>query len=493
MAGAVGRREVSAVGVVRASLDAISAKDGGIGALLQVFPELALERAAGVDARIGRGETVGPLCGVPVVLKDNICTDFGRTTCGSRYLEKYCSPFSATAAQKLMDAGAVVVGKGNLDEFAMGSSTENSALQVTRNPWDLTRVPGGSSGGSAAAVAAGMVPCALGSDTGGSVRQPASFCGLVGVKPTYGRVSRWGLVAYASSLDQIGTLTNSVADAAVMLGAVCGFDPLDSTSSPASVPDFSEHLDEPIAGLRVGVPRQVRGARSHANHAGVNAAMRAAEAALVRAGAEIVEIDLPRLEHGIAAYYIVALAEASSNLARFDGVRYGRRAELGPSDTLFDLYAKSRAEGFGAEVRRRIMLGTFGLSSGYYDAYYLTALKARRLIKDDFDAAFGITKEGHGERSDAGVHAVLMPTAPSPAFKIGEKTSDPMEMYLEDIYTVPVNLAGICAMSVPAGLAEVGGVKLPVGVQVICPAFEEAAMLRVGRMIEVGVGAWRAG
>lgn len=477
----VSRRDALAQEITRSALDAAAAKDPALGSLLQTFPDLALARAKAIDEAAAAGIAPGPLAGVPVVLKDNICTDFGRTTCGSKYLEHYESPFTATAAQRLIDAGAIVIGKANLDEFAMGSSTENSALQVTRNPHDLSRVPGGSSGGSAAAVAAGIVPAALGSDTGGSVRQPASFCGLVGVKPTYGRVSRWGLVAYASSLDQIGPLTTSVADAALMLNVICGHDPLDSTSSASSVPDFLKHIDEPIAGLRVGVPKQ---ARSHANHPAVDAAMRRAEAALAAAGAEIVEIDLSTLEHGIAAYYIVALAEASSNLARFDGVRYGRRAALAPTDTLLDLYAKSRAEGFGPEVRRRIMLGTYALSSGYYDAYYLTALKARRLIKQDFDRAFGISA---GARSNAGVHAVLMPTAPTPAFKIGEKTTDPIAMYLEDIYTVPVNLAGIAAMSVPAGCAEIDGKRLPVGVQVICPAFEEESMLRIGRMIEAGV------
>lgn len=483
IAAKVSRREVSAAEVVQSSLNAVASTDGSIGALLQVFPELAAERAAAVDARVGKGDAGAmPLAGVPVVLKDNICTDFGRTTCACRMLENYRSPFTATAAQRLMDAGAVVIGKSNLDEFAMGSSTENSALGKTRNPWDPARVPGGSSGGSAAAVAARMVPAALGSDTGGSVRQPAAFCGLVGIKPTYGRVSRWGLVAYASSLDQIGPLTTSVADAAAVLQAICGFDPLDSTSSEAAMPDLLTNLDTPVPGLRVGVPRQ---ARSHANHASVDEAMRRAQAVLEAAGAEVVEIDLPRLEHGIAAYYIVALAEASSNLARFDGVRYGRRAELGATDTLFDLYAKSRAEGLGAEVQRRIMLGTYALSSGYYDAYYMTALKARRLIKNDFDAAFGLGAAG--TRAPSGVHAVLMPTAPTPAFKTGEKTSDPIEMYLEDIYTVPVNLAGIGAVSLPGGFAETGGVRLPVGVQVICPAFEEATMLRVARMLEAGL------
>lgn len=478
LSGKVARREVSAEEAARSSLDSIAAHDGRLGSLLQVLGDDALAQAREIDKRLAAGEAPGALAGVPVVVKDNICTAFGRTTCASRMLEGYRSPFTATAAQRLLDAGAVIVGKANLDEFAMGSSTENSALCVTRNPWDLSRVPGGSSGGSAAAVAARLVPGALGSDTGGSVRQPASFCGVVGVKPTYGRVSRWGLVAYASSLDQIGPIARTVGDAARLTSVICGFDPLDATSSDAVMPDLLENLERPVPGLRVGVPRQ---ALSAANHPAVNAALEKARNALEDAGAQVVEVDLPMLEHGIAAYYIVALAEASSNLARFDGVRYGRRAELAEGEDLIDLYARSRAEGFGAEVRRRIMLGTYALSSGYYDAYYLTALKARRLIKQGFDRVF---EEGG---AGSGCHAVLMPTAPTPAFRLGEKTDDPVQMYLEDIYTVPVNLAGIAAMSVPAGMAEVEGAALPVGVQVVCPAFEEGTMFRVGRMIEAGV------
>lgn len=473
----VGRREVSAVDAVRSSLAAIEAHDGRVGSLLQVLADEALARASEIDRLIAAGEPAGALAGVPVVVKDNICTEFGRTTCASRMLEGYRSPFTATAARRLLDAGAVIVGKANMDEFAMGSSTESSALGVTRNPWDLGRVPGGSSGGSAAAVAARLTPGALGSDTGGSVRQPASFCGVVGVKPTYGRVSRWGLVAYASSLDQIGPIARTVADAARLTSVICGFDPLDATSSDAALPDLMENLDRPIPGLRVGVPRQ---ALSGANHPGVNAALEQSRAVLEHAGARVVEVNLPMLEHGIAAYYIVALAEASSNLARFDGVRYGRRAKLEHGEDLIDLYARSRAEGFGPEVRRRILLGTYTLSSGYYDAYYLTALKARRLIKQGFDRVFG-----GGETE--GCHAVLMPTAPTPAFRLGEKVSDPVQMYLEDIYTVPVNLAGIAAMSVPAGMAEVDGSHLPVGVQVVCPAFEEGTMFRVARMLEAGL------
>lgn len=475
----IATREVSAFQVVRSSLDAISARDGEVGAFLQVFADEALDKARSVDARIARGEHVGPLAGVPVALKDNICTDFGRTTCGSRMLENYRSPFSATAAGWLVEAGAVVVGKTNLDEFAMGSSTENSALKQTSNPWDLSRVAGGSSGGSAAAVAARLVPGALGSDTGGSVRQPAAFCGLVGVKPTYGRVSRWGLVAYASSLDQIGPLTTTVADSALLLNTICGPDPLDSTSSDAALHGLLTNLDTPIPSLRLGVPRQVR---SHGNHPAVTQAFEESLSVFRSLGATIVDIDLPRLEYGIAAYYIIALAEASSNLARFDGVRYGLRTQPRPGDDITDFYARSRAEGLGAEVQRRIMLGAYVLSSGYYDAYYLTALKARRLIKNDFDHAFGSVGPG-GEPSPR-CDAILMPTAPTPAFKRGEKSNDPVSMYLEDVYTVPVNLAGIAAASVPCGFAQEAGTKLPLGLQILCPAFEEERLLRIARMYE---------
>lgn len=468
---AIARRELSAVEATRASLDAIHKHDGTINAFLQVFDDHALNQARVIDDRIARGEEVGPLAGVPVALKDNICLNYGKTTCASRILENYQSPFTATAVQRLIDAGAVIVGKTNMDEFGMGSSTENSAFKPTRHPRDHSRVPGGSSGGSAAAVAAGMVPLALGSDTGGSIRQPSALCGIVGFKPTYGMVSRYGLVAYASSLDQIGPLAPSVADCALAMNVIAGPDRLDSTSADVPFVDFTKHLDDPIVDLRIGVPRE---ARSSSNHPSVNAAMERAIAALQSTGAQIVDVELPNLKHGIAAYYLVATAEASSNLARFDGVRYGRRAELKPNEDLFDLYARSRAEGFGAEVRKRIMLGTYALSAGYYDAYYLTALKVRRLIKQDFDKVFA-----------AGCHAILTPTTPNPAFKIGEKTSDPLAMYLEDVYTVTANLAGVCAISVPANqkIAD----ELPIGVQLTGAAFDDARLLRIGRMLEASL------
>lgn len=470
---AVASREMSCVEVVRASLKRLDEVNADLNAFLQVFHERSLARAAELDAGLADGGVATPsLLGVPVALKDNICTDFGRTTCGSRMLEKYESPFAATAVAKLINAGAIVVGKTNLDEFAMGGSGENSAFGATRNPHDLSRVPGGSSSGSAAAVAAGVVPLALGSDTGGSIRQPAAFCGLVGVKPTYGRVSRHGLVAFASSLDQIGTLTRTVRDAAIALSAICGLDPLDATSTDKPLPDLLVQLDEPIHWLKVGVPRQ---ARSEANHPAVAAMFEDAVRRLAGIGATIVDIDLPMIDHGVAAYYIVAPAEASSNLARFDGIRYGRQATPAPgtADALTELYCRSRSEGFGPEVQRRIMLGTHVLSSGYYDAYYTTALKVRRRLKADYDAAFA-----------AGCHAVLTPTTPGPAFKIGEKSGDPLAMYLEDVYTVGVNLAGLPGVSVPAGDVAIEGKHLPLGVQFVGPAFEEAMLLRVARMFE---------
>lgn len=468
---AVRRGDITAEGGVRECLERIEALDGRIGAFLQVFQDRALEQAREIDARLAGGASVGPLAGVPVALKDNICLDHGRTTCASRMLERYESPFSATAAARLEAAGAIIIGKTNMDEFAMGSSTENSALGVTRNPWDESRVPGGSSGGSAAAVAARMVPAALGSDTGGSVRQPAAFCGVVGVKPTYGVVSRWGLVAYASSLDQIGPITRRVTDAALLLEVIGGRDVLDSTCAQRDAPALLADLEAPIEGLRLAIPAQCRSSK---NQPSVAAAFDRAIETFRGLGAMIVDVELPTLDHGVAAYYIVALAEASSNLARYDGVRYGHRAEPRPGDDIIDLYTRSRTEGFGPEVQRRIMLGTYTLSSGYYDAYYLTALKARRLIKSDFDRVF----------NEADCHAVLMPTAPSPAFRLGEKTTDPIAMYLEDIYTVTANLAGIPAMSVPAGLVSQAGAELPVGVQILCPAFEDGRMLRIGRMLE---------
>jgi aspartyl-tRNA(Asn)/glutamyl-tRNA(Gln) amidotransferase subunit A len=480
---AVAARKTSAAEISR---EAISRAESSkpLNAFLQLFSDRALAAAKDIDARIAKGETL-PLAGVPIALKDNICLGpdlkpgdargyRGRTTCASRILENYESPYTATAAQKLIDAGAIVIGKTNLDEFAMGSSTEHSAFGPTRNPWDTTRVPGGSSGGSAAAVAARIVAAALGSDTGGSIRQPAALCGLVGVKPTYGRISRYGLVAFASSLDQIGPLTTTVADAALLLDVTCGPDPRDSTSATKPATAFAAELEHAVPNLVVGVPLQ---ARSDANHPAVAAALDNAIAVYRKLGATIIDVDLPLTDYGIAAYYIVAPAEASSNLARFDGIRYGRRAELAHGEGLFDLYCKSRSEGFGPEVKRRIMLGTHVLSSGYYDAYYNTALKVRRKILADFNAAF-----------QQPCHVILMPTTPGPAFKLGEKTADPLAMYLEDVYTVGVNLAGLPGMTMPAGFAEVEGKKLPVGVQLVAPAFSESIMLRVARMFEREAG-----
>jgi aspartyl-tRNA(Asn)/glutamyl-tRNA(Gln) amidotransferase subunit A len=372
-----------------------------------------------------------------------------------------------------------------MDEFAMGSSGEHSAFGATRNPWDRARVPGGSSSGSAAAVAARLVPGALGSDTGGSIRQPAGYCGIVGLKPTYSRVSRYGLVAFASSLDQIGPLTRTVEDAAIVLSVIAGHDPLDSTSADLPVIDYTTQLDEPIDGLRLGVPRE---AVEHGNDPSVVGAFAQAIETFRTLGAEIIDVDLPHLEHAIDAYYIVAPAEASSNLARYDGIRYGRRAALGPGEDLNDLYARSRAEGFGAEVRRRIMLGTHVLSSGYYDAYYLTALKVRRLVAQDFERVFsGTGPDAHD------CHAILMPTAPTPAFPIGAKSGDPLSMYLEDVYTVPANMAGLPAISVPMGFAESGsGTRLPLGLQIYGPHFEEHRLLRIARMFELATEFVRA-
>jgi len=468
-AAAIRAKTLSSRDATRHALNRLAATEPTIHAFLQVFEDRAMQQAAMVDA----GEARGPLAGVPIALKDNICLDHGRTTCASRMLEHYESPYTATAAQRLIDAGAIVIGKTNLDEFAMGSSTENSAFGPTRNPWDVSRVPGGSSGGSAAAVAAGVVSMALGSDTGGSIRQPAALCNLVGVKPTYGRVSRYGLVAFASSLDQIGPLTRDVTDAALALEVICGRDPLDATSAAEDAPRLVATLEAPIPNLRIGVPTQCR---SDANHPGVNAALDTTLDLYRSLGATIVDVDLPLTDFGIAAYYIVAPAEASSNLARFDGVRYGHRAALAPDQGLFDLYCRSRAEGFGPEVQRRIMLGTHVLSSGYYDAYYNTALKVRRKIKGDFDRVF----------SPAGnaCHVVLMPSTPGPAFKIGSKTSDPLAMYLEDVYTVGINLAGLPALSMPAGITAVDGAPLPVGMQLVAQAFDESTLLRAARMFE---------
>ena len=473
MAAGVRNRSLSARDLVRAALRRAETVGRSLNAVTQVLDESAMIAAGSVDIAVSRGEDPGPLAGVPVVVKDNICTTEGYTTCASRFLEKYQSPFDATCVKRLRDAGAVIIAKSNLDEFAMGGSGENSAFGATRNPWDLERVPGGSSSGSAACVAVGIAPVALGSDTGGSIRQPAGFCGITGLKPTYGRVSRWGLVAFASSLDQVGTLTRSAADAACVLSIISGEDPHDSTCARVPTEDFVHAMRRTEHdGMRsiLGVARQGRNA---GNHPAVNEAIDRAVELYRDAGYEIAEVDLHAGDEAIAAYYIIAAAEASSNLARFDGVRYGRRAALLPGEGLAELYTRSRTEGFGPEVQRRIMLGTYVLSSGYYDAYYNTALKARRVIKRAFDRIFA-----HGCR------AVLLPSSPGPAFKLGEKSNDPLSMYLEDIYTVGVNLAGLPAITLPGGMANINGHDLPVGVQLVGPALGETSLLRLAQIFE---------
>ncbi len=462
----IAARQISSVEATRAIVDRINRVDPTIGAYLSVFRDRALQAAEAVDGRIAAGEPVGPLAGVPVAVKDVLCTSFGATTCGSRILEKFHSPYDATVIRKLQGADAVIVGKTNMDEFAMGSSTENSGLGKTVNPWDPSRVPGGSSGGSAAAVAARLCSAALGSDTGGSIRQPASFCGVVGLKPTYGRVSRFGLVAYGSSLDQVGPITRTVADAALMLNVIAGHDPADSTSvreDIAPTTDYLAQANTPVEGLRIGVASSF--------NAGADAEVRKAIDRAVdgyrEAGAEIIEVDMPHLDYAIAAYYVIATAEASSNLARYDGVHYGHRT-ADPADYV-EVYTKSREEAFGKEVKRRIMLGTYALSSGYYDAYYLKALKVRNLIRGDFVGAF--------EKCDC----MMMPVAPTTAFRFGEKMDDPLKMYLSDIYTIAVNLAGIPGISIPCGF---DGAGLPIGLQIIGPAFSEDRLLRIARMYE---------
>jgi aspartyl-tRNA(Asn)/glutamyl-tRNA(Gln) amidotransferase subunit A len=456
LARRVRSREVTAEEVTRAHLERMAAVEPRVGAFLHVSGERALARARQLDAAGSLREA--PLAGVPIALKDLIDVRDEPTTCGSRILEGYRPPFSATVVERLHEAGAVILGKTNMDEFAMGSSTENSAYRKTRNPWDLERVPGGSSGGSAAAVAARMAPLALGSDTGGSVRQPAAMCGIVGVKPTYGRVSRYGLVAFASSLDQIGPLSRSIEDAALLAGAIFGRDARDATSADVPVPDFASSLRQGARGLRVGVPWKFL---ESGVADGVLSAFRGALRDLEGCGCRIVDVELPHAPHAVATYYIVATAEASSNLARFDGVRYGLRSG---ADGLRETYGATRDKGFGPEVKRRILLGTFALSSGYYDAYYLRAQKVRTLIRRDFDAAF--------EACDA----IATPTSPSAAFRLGEKTADPLQMYLADVFTVPASLAGIPGLSLPCGFAS----GLPVGLQLVGRPFDEATLFRVG-------------
>lgn len=464
--------DTTAERVTRDALDRIDANDGVLSAITQTFRERALDRARAIDQAHAHGDSLPPLAGVTLAIKENICTNFARTTCSSKFLEHYESPFSATAIERLEAAGAIIVCKTNMDEFGMGSSTEHSALARTRNPWDTTRVPGGSSGGSAAAVAASFTHAALGSDTGGSIRQPAALCGVVGLKPTYGRVSRWGLVAFASSLDVIGPFARSVEDAARVFHAIAGHDPHDGTSWPEPPIDPLVNLDAPVEGLTLGVPSE---ARSDSNHPDVARAFEEAVETYRALGARIIDIHLPRLRHGISAYYVVAPAEASSNLARFDGIRYGRRAEISKDEPLETLYARSRAEGFGPEVQRRIIIGTYALSSGYYDAYYTTALRVRRLIKQDFDDAFA-----------QGCHAILMPTSARPAFELGAHANDPLAMYLEDVYTVPASMAGLPAISIPCGFSNTGagGTPLPIGMQLVAPAMDEPTLLRIARAFE---------
>jgi aspartyl-tRNA(Asn)/glutamyl-tRNA(Gln) amidotransferase subunit A len=465
---AVRSKAVSAVELTRAALDRISQHDRRIRAFNSLDADRALERAKAVDD----GQVTGELAGVPIALKDNICTSWGTTTCSSKMLQNFRSPYDATVVRKLEAAGAILVGKTNLDEFAMGSSTENSAFGPTRNPWDTDRIPGGSSGGSAAALAAGMCVASIGSDTGGSIRQPAALTGLVGLKPTYGRVSRYGLVAFASSLDQIGPFGWTVADVALLMNVISGHDPKDSTSVPQAVPDHLADLDRPLAGLRLGIVKE------YDLGTGIDPEVRAAVGAAVakyrELGATIVDVSLPTTEYGIAAYYVIAPCEASSNLARYDGVHFGHRTKE-PVNDIVELFSKSRAEGFGPEVQRRIMIGTYALSSGYYDAYYVRALRLRTLIRRDFDNAF------------AQCDAILCPTSPIPAFRVGEKSGDPLQMYLCDVFTVTCNIAGIAGLSMPCGLT--GGAKpLPIGLQLLGPNFSEAKLLRIARMYEAATG-----
>jgi len=458
------RGDVTAETLTGAFLEAIRARDSRVRAFLRVDEATALQQARAIDGQRRRGETVGRLAGLPVALKDVLCAKGVPATAGSRMLEKFVPPYDAHVVTRLKQAGAVILGKTNMDEFAMGSSTENSGYQVTCNPWDAERIPGGSSGGSAAAVAACEAPIALGTDTGGSIRQPACMCGIVGLKPTYGRVSRFGLIAYASSLDQIGPLAHDVADAALLLEVIAGHDPRDSTSVDLAVPAYRQALDQPISPLTIGVAREHFGAGLDPE---VERSVRAALEVYQARGATLKEISLPHSQYAVAAYYLVATAEASSNLARYDGVHFGRRAET--FDNLIDMYCQSRGQGFGTEVKRRIMLGTYALSSGYKDAYYVKALKVRRLIKEDFDKAF------------AQCDVIVGPTSPTPAFKIGERVADPLAMYLSDIYTISCNLAGLPGISIPCGLTKT---NLPIGLQVLAAPFEEDKLLRVARMYE---------
>ena len=461
---AIAERKITAGALAEAFFAKIEKDDPRIGAYLVVSKERASSKAAEIDKLAESGEKLPPLAGVPVGIKDVLITRGVRTTAGSKILGNYVPPYDCTAVRRLEEAGAVVLGKLNCDEFAMGSSNENSAWKPVHNPCDLSRVPGGSSGGSAAAVAADMAVAALGSDTGGSIRQPASFCGVVGLKPTYGRVSRYGLIAFASSLDHVGPLTKTVKDAALVLHTIAGRDPMDSTSADLTVPDYLSEIEKPVKSLRIGVAKEYFGEGLEPD------TRRAVESAIQRfasLGCEVIDVSLPHTKYAIPAYYLVATAEASSNLARFDGVRYGYRAPNVRS--LSDMYRRTRNQGFGGEVKRRIMLGTYALSAGYYDAYYLKAQRVRTLLTRDFEAAF------------AKVDAIVAPTTPTPAFKLGEKVDDPLAMYLADIYTVTANLAGIPGISIPVGKTREA---LPIGMQIFGKHFEEGTILRLGHAYE---------
>jgi aspartyl-tRNA(Asn)/glutamyl-tRNA(Gln) amidotransferase subunit A len=465
---AVQEGQTTAVAMAEAHFARIQKEDGQIGAFLTLSRERALQQADRMDRMAAEGKPLPPLGGVPVGIKDVMSTRGVRTTAGSKILDKYVPPYDCTAVAKLEAAGAVFLGKMNCDEFAMGSSNENSGFHPVRNPRDLSRVPGGSSGGSAAAVAAGMAVATLGSDTGGSIRQPASFCGVVGLMPTYGRVSRYGLIAFASSLDHIGPLTRTVTDSAIVLGAIAGRDPMDSTSAEVPVPDYVSELEKPVRGLKLGVAKEYFGDGLDEE---VRRAVEGAIDRLKSLGCEVVRVSLPHTPYAIPAYYLIATAEASSNLARYDGVRYSVRAR--GVKTLSEMYRRSRDEGFGAEVKRRIMLGTYALSAGYYDAYYLKAQKVRTLLTRDFDEAF------------QKVDAILTPTCPTAAFRLGEKSNDPLSMYLADIYTVTADLAGIPGISVPCGHTRE---KLPIGLQILGKHFDEATILRIAHAYEQAMG-----
>ncbi len=456
-------KQFSAQELATALLARIQQLDPQLNSFITITEEIALAQAKAADERRAKGET-GALLGAPIAHKDLFCTQGVRTSCGSKILDAFVSPYDATVVERLADAGTVSLGKLNMDEFAMGSANESSHYGPVKNPWDTSRVPGGSSGGSAAAVAARLIPAATGTDTGGSIRQPAALTNLTGIKPTYGRVSRWGMIAYASSLDQGGPLARTAEDCALMLGAMAGFDPKDSTCVDQPVDDYLAALAKPLTGLRIGLPKEYFGAGLDSRIA--DAVMKVVEQ-LKQLGAVVKEISLPNMQHAIPAYYVIAPAEASSNLSRFDGVRYGYRCEN--PQNLEDLYKRSRAEGFGAEVKNRIMVGTYALSAGYYDAYYLKAQKIRRLIKNDFINAF------------ADVDVILGPTTPNPAWKLGEKNNDPVAQYLEDIYTITANLAGIPGLSMPAGFVD----GLPVGVQLLAPYFQEGRLLNVAHQYQL--------